>query len=114
MLSFQSIQLRNARSRTIVAQRIHDNIALGRSNLAAAQRMLDSLTLDPQGSLMTTEVRSTVLIPGIMIENSVQSLLGIAQDLNRLQVATIMWTGIPEYNEDLFDEGEGPSEESSE
>ena len=77
-------------------------------------RMLDDLTMVPREERVATEVRSTVLIPGTMIENSVQNLLSIVWDLNRLQVATLTGTGIVEYDEELFDEGEGPSDEGSE
>ena len=59
-------------------------------------------------------MRSTVLILGTIIENSVQNLLDIVWDLNCLQVATLTGTGIIEYDEGLFDEGEGPSDEGSE
>ena len=69
--------------------------------------------MNAQEGRVAMEVWSTVLIPGTMIENSVQNLLGIVRDLNRLQVATLTGTGIVEYDEELFDEGEGPSDEGS-
>ena len=90
------------------------NIVRGRSDLGVTLRMLDDLTMVPQEGQVAMEVRSMVLILGTMIENSVQNLFNIVRDLNRLQVATLTGTGIVEYDEELFDEGESPSVDGSE